>query len=322
MLASRGVVVRDAQGGPQRLLGTCLDVTEARQAVREAEAAEQRLQLILDSVEEGIFGLDREGAITFANRAAADLLGTSPSAMLGRRCHAVMGPHASDGTPHAEGESLFERTGRDGRPRGSAHEQFCRHDGTRFPVACGATPIRDAEGATVGAVVSFRDLTRQRRAEEEARSALESLLTERAARTESELMRGRLARIFEQAPALVAVLRGPDHVFEMTNAAMDLVLLGRRVSIDRSARPFPKTTPAPPSSSSTRSIGPDARTSAASCRRRSAGAPTARSSRATSTTSISRSSKAMATSRVSSSTRSRSPNRSWRGDRSRRRRAS
>ena len=45
----------------------------------------------------------------------------------------------------------------------------------------------------------------------------------------------RLRQLFAQAPGFVAVLRGPDHIFELTNAAYD-TLVGRSDLIGRSVR--------------------------------------------------------------------------------------
>lgn len=57
------------------------------------------------------------------------------------------------------------------------------------------------------------------------------IMAERQLQTE----RGRLAEIFERAPAFIATLRGPDHVFESTNP-LYLQLIGHRDVIGRPVR--------------------------------------------------------------------------------------
>ena len=62
---------------------------------------------------------------------------------------------------------------------------------------------------------------------------------ERAARAQAEVDRARLQRLFMQAPALIAIHRGPEHVFEFVNTAYarllgDRELLGKTV---RQAQP-------------------------------------------------------------------------------------
>lgn len=78
------------------------------------------------------------------------------------------------------------------------------------------SPVRDAEGAVSGVLVNCIETT-------------ERMLAEKASREE----RGRLLSAFRQAPAFFALLRGPEHVFEMTNPAYQRVIgrdvLGRTV---------------------------------------------------------------------------------------------
>jgi PAS domain S-box-containing protein len=73
--------------------------------------------------------------------------------------------------------------------------------------------------------VLFQDITERQRAQEDRERLLEELRLERA----------RLEYVFERAPAVLAVMRGPDHVFELVNDRYrSLVgnreLLGRRVA--------------------------------------------------------------------------------------------
>jgi signal transduction histidine kinase/CheY-like chemotaxis protein len=58
---------------------------------------------------------------------------------------------------------------------------------------------------------------------------------ERTARERAEAAEGRLAEIFQLAPAFIAVLRGPDHVFELANAAF-YQIVGHREIIGKPAR--------------------------------------------------------------------------------------
>ncbi|MFL5605485.1 MAG: ATP-binding protein, partial [Gemmatimonadaceae bacterium] len=58
---------------------------------------------------------------------------------------------------------------------------------------------------------------------------------ERIARERAEAAEGRLAEIFHLAPAFIAVLRGPDHVFELANDAFAQIV-GHREIIGRPAR--------------------------------------------------------------------------------------
>jgi PAS domain S-box-containing protein len=61
-----------------------------------------------------------------------------------------------------------------------------------------------------------------RKSSEEQRTAL--LAREQAALAQAEAHRARLHSLFMQAPAVIAILRGPDHVFELANASYRLLV--------------------------------------------------------------------------------------------------
>jgi PAS domain S-box-containing protein len=79
---------------------------------------------------------------------------------------------------------------------------------------------------------------------EEAREAAEQLERLNAAledaRTASESERTRLREVFEQAPVAVAVVRGPEHVFESANPGYVRMVGGRRVVGRRVADALPE----------------------------------------------------------------------------------
>ena len=68
-----------------------------------------------------------------------------------------------------------------------------------------------------------------------ARIRRESRQEVSAANRALELERGRLAEVFRLAPAFIAVLRGPEHVFELVNPAYES-MVGNRSLIGRAAR--------------------------------------------------------------------------------------
>jgi signal transduction histidine kinase len=80
------------------------------------------------------------------------------------------------------------------------------------------SPVRDAAGAIQGTLVTCSETTGRVKAEAQLR-------TERA----------RLIEMFQQAPAFVAVLGGPEHIFELTNPLYQ-VLIGNRDIIGKSVR--------------------------------------------------------------------------------------
>jgi signal transduction histidine kinase len=87
----------------------------------------------------------------------------------------------------------------------------------------GYSPVRDTSGNIRGTLVICTETTEIVQARHQLQSETD-----------------RLADLFQQAPAFFAVLRGPDHVFEMTNPQY-LELVGRDVLGKRLAEAVPET---------------------------------------------------------------------------------
>lgn len=105
----------------------------------ELAAAQQRNELILASVVEGIHGLDSEGRIVFENAAALEMFGYAAGELIGRRAHAALHPHHADGSASPSDECPLHRTLVDGYRR-TGEDEFFRKDGTPFPVEYQCAP--------------------------------------------------------------------------------------------------------------------------------------------------------------------------------------
>jgi PAS domain S-box-containing protein len=122
-------------------------------------ASRERIQLILESSAEGLYGIDREGNITFINSAAVKMLGyNSPIDFLGKDSHEFL-HHSHSGDPsYPQRDCNIWHALSEGATTRCDNDVFWRKDGTSFPVAyCVAPLIRN--GAIEGAVVSFGDIT-------------------------------------------------------------------------------------------------------------------------------------------------------------------
>ncbi|WP_437779243.1 PAS domain S-box protein [Sorangium sp. So ce1097] len=153
---SRALVVR----------GVSTDVTRARVAEEALREGEERMQALLESTEQGIFGLDRAGRCAFANRACVRLLGYGGEAeLVGRVMHQLIHHTRPSGAPLPESECHICRTLRSGEPAHLDDELLFRADGTSFPVEYWSRPVR-RQGEVVGAIVTFVDVTERKRGEE------------------------------------------------------------------------------------------------------------------------------------------------------------
>ena len=139
------------------------------QESREREIAEERTRLILESSGEGLFGLDIEGRATFVNPVACQLLGYEPEELVGEKTHALIHHSHDDGSPYPQEECPMREAFTTGVITRVDDEVLLHKDGRAIPVEYTSTPIRK-DGAILGAVISFRDVSERREAEQQLAS--------------------------------------------------------------------------------------------------------------------------------------------------------
>jgi len=122
---------------------------------------------ILDSVSEGIVGVDCEGLTVFVNDAAIRLLGYERDELIGRNIHGLTHDTRRDGSACPEPDDCpIDRTVRDHLVRRIDDDRFWRKDGSGFAVEYTVSPLITSTGAN-GAVLAFHDISEHRRAEAE-----------------------------------------------------------------------------------------------------------------------------------------------------------
>ena len=137
---------------------------------KELEVLRIRNELILNAAGEGIYGLDSEGNTTFVNPAAAEMIGWNPEELIGKSQHKILHHSRADGSHYPGTECPIYAAFNDGKVHTVKDEVFWRKDGSSFPVEYVSTPIWE-KGKLVGAVVVFRDVTKEREAENALREA-------------------------------------------------------------------------------------------------------------------------------------------------------
>ena len=148
------------------VLGFGVDISEQMRAEEKLRALIHQSNSILESVGDGIYGVDLDGRVTVVNPAAAQMLGYRPTELLGRNLHALVMHTRADGTPYPAGESPIAATIDNLDTVRISNEVFWRKDGTSFPVEYVARPQIDSVGKTgdkaIGVVVAFTDSTERR----------------------------------------------------------------------------------------------------------------------------------------------------------------
>jgi PAS domain S-box-containing protein len=141
-----------------------MDVTEQFEAEEALHLATRQRELILESVGEGIYGIDLDGKLTFINEAGARALGYQPEQLKGRDVHEIIHHSHADGTPYSKSTSPILQALRRCEPIRMRDEVFWRQDGVAIPVEYIANPLME-DGRISGMVVAFQDVSERRRLE-------------------------------------------------------------------------------------------------------------------------------------------------------------
>ncbi len=198
-------IVRDPDGIPIRLIGTCLDITERV----EAEHERARLASAVEQTADSIWMQDLDNNVSYVNRAFTRVYGYEPEEIVGR--------HASLVDSHIRPISFFDdiwATAAAGKTWTGAIVNR-RKDGSLFEVEAVISGIKDPNGQVIGYMQTDRDVTRER--------ALESAL-EREAR-ERESIEATLARIDSSAPPEVIASTACAEIIRASGVDTAMVLI-------------------------------------------------------------------------------------------------
>jgi PAS domain S-box-containing protein len=132
---------------------------------RDVEARDW--EIVLDSINEGVFTVDLNWRITAFTRAAERITGVSRESALARRCCDVF--HANI----CETNCALRQTFATGKPVVKATAHIVNNQGQRVPIRISAALLKDSNGETVGGVETFQDLSQI----EQLRKELESRYT-------------------------------------------------------------------------------------------------------------------------------------------------
>lgn len=134
-----------------------------RQRTAELEEEKQRLSVTMGSIADAVIAADVDGRIVLMNRVAEQLCGTGREVALGRSLAEVV-PRLDPNTRQPTVVSTLALPPGD-TPPSPGESLLVRSDGKELLIAESAAPIRDHKGSTLGIVLAFRDITRQRRFE-------------------------------------------------------------------------------------------------------------------------------------------------------------
>lgn len=173
-------------GGEALVCASVRDITQRLQEEATHRALEERHSLILATVSSGVLGIDQQGNITFANPAAATLLGHDELELVGMSLPRLARYAAEDGSELLARESWHLLPADMTKPSRGTDAYLWHKNGTGFITEYAITPTLQPADQTC-MVITFRDVT---------------------ARVEAEWFRAseqeRLQRIMESSPVCIA----------------------------------------------------------------------------------------------------------------------
>lgn len=169
--------------------------------VPNTTADNQREATILDSINEGVFTVDRNWRITCFNRAAERITGISRDMAMGNPCSDVFRADI------CEKNCALRQTIASGTPIVNATAHIVNKEGQRVPIRIATALLKDSDGSIVGGVETFQDLTQ-----------IEQLQKELTARYSFEDIIGRspaMVQLFEILPQIASspstvLIKGPS----------------------------------------------------------------------------------------------------------------
>lgn len=141
-----------------------------RQLAQRNVSLEEEITRILSTMREGVFGLDIQGRITYANAAACALTGWREDELIGRDAFAVYLYKDRRDRARSIENSPYQRAFVGGERLDIGSEKVWRRDGSSFMASLTCTPSVDGARVT-GAVVVFRDITEQLQSERDLQDA-------------------------------------------------------------------------------------------------------------------------------------------------------
>lgn len=138
------------------------DVSQQYETELAARRATSQDKLILQAVDDGVFGIDQEGRLTFINEAGARTLGSEPEQLKGRGIYEIFNRTQSEEKEAGGIADVVMQAVRRGEPAPKREGVIRRANGSAIPVEFNASPLIE-DGQVQGMIVAFRDTSERRR---------------------------------------------------------------------------------------------------------------------------------------------------------------
>ncbi|PAV13019.1 hypothetical protein ASJ81_18975 [Methanosarcina spelaei] len=153
---------------PVRMRGTVQDITDRKQMEKALRESEEKYRNIVETANEGIFLMDAEFNVTYANKRTAELMRYAQEEIIGRP---VMNFICEESKPTAR-KNLEKRRG--GISEIYELKLMCK-DGSLFWAFISAKPLFNKDGDFTGSLCMFTDVTKRKEVETKLKETLDNL---------------------------------------------------------------------------------------------------------------------------------------------------
>jgi len=156
----------------------------------------EEVAVVLDSIADGVFTVDRDFTITSFNRAAERITGFAADEAIGQRCYNIFR------TSVCQGGCLLDESIHTDRVISGAKMTILNRHNNEVPISVSTSVLRDTDGQVIGGVETFRDLT----AVEELRREIERRYSLYNMRSKNHRMQEIFALVPDVAASTASVL--------------------------------------------------------------------------------------------------------------------
>jgi len=140
------------------ILNILEDVKDEKELTKKEK---DKIDIILDSIGDGVFVVDKNLRITIINQVALDLSKCFKDKVIGHKYKNVL-RFVNEETGKINDKFIVDAFESGKVQEMTNHTSLIRKDGTKVPVSDSSAPFRDKEGNVIGCVVVFRDVSKER----------------------------------------------------------------------------------------------------------------------------------------------------------------
>jgi len=146
------------------------EIAQRKQAEEAMCQSEERLQSLLDNLEDGCYEVDTAGNLTYFNPAYARIMGRPANELMGMNNRSYMTPEGFKAV-----YQIFNRVFRTGIPEQAFDWELLRPDGTRRSVEVSVSLIKATNGSITGFRGIVRDITERKQLEHQKEERMKEL---------------------------------------------------------------------------------------------------------------------------------------------------